>query len=646
MKYGDRQAYVSGEINNIKADTAVVGENTGNPALSDNNVPFVFVDKTGTPNCAICGVYNGVRYYYSVTAFDVNSINSGPTSLESSRNTKSVVVGLPASNFSTSGTVDVKGPYGRDVLLTDNVVPTIDPATGKFSKKQPPSNAGSVTLGAFVTQVLAAGDASVQLDSITFVSASDGGTNVSTQWWSSNGTVFSIPITIETASYSSGITQSAAFGALPADPGLSATYGGGTGYTLPGVISVQVPSGYTTGTRGRGCINGGTGSLGTSYFGADRQCVYLGPRWFIGDAETMDNPNSDNPDKFDDAAGTNAVTLSNAGELAGVSRIFYPVEYFNTSSSWRRVSGGMSGFITDADYRLYWGAAGHVDSVIDLTHNTVVPFSPNVEASWGILNNSAVPATTSYDRQPVLTYTDIGCVEPIKSDGAIAGAIGCTGTAATLSQTAVPGPVGICVTGNINCNRTVAPMPGQGFVLYLKGEVFVMELASGLPAAGTAWTMRDYTGGIEGGNGNAGNWGDYIYHPEAIRPLTAPGTTYKFAVQTSNVVATATEASLDKVHTVPDPYYVTSAYDRTTTAKTIKFVNLPVDATIRIYSSSGILVKVLHNTSTSYQGIVDWNVRNRSEQFVASGVYFYVVEAGSVHRTYRLTIVNFASNIQ
>jgi hypothetical protein len=55
---------------------------------------------------------------------------------------------------------------------------------------------------------------------------------------------------------------------------------------------------------------------------------------------------------------------------------------------------------------------------------------------------------------------------------------------------------------------------------------------------------------------------------------------------------------------------------------------------------------VLHNTSTSNEGIVDWNVRNRSEQFVASGVYFYVVESGSVHRTYRLTIVNFASNIQ
>ena len=176
----------------------------------------------------------------------------------------------------------------------------------------------------------------------------------------------------------------------------------------------------------------------------------------------------------------------------------------------------------------------------------------------------------------------------------------------------------------------------------------MFELTGGaLPAAGTVWTMRDYTGAIYGGKGPAADYGTLQVHP-AIGPCPSTRRVLRSSspsTVSNEAIATSTEG-LAKVHTVPDPYYVTSAYDRTTTSKTIKFVNLPSDATIRIYTSSGILVQVLHNTTTMNEGIVDWNVRNRSNQFVASGVYFYVVESGGLHQTYRLTIVNFASNIQ
>ncbi len=644
VKYGDRDKLANGKTVTFHADTLLTGDNAGFPAPSDNGVPFVFLDKAGAAGCTICGVYNGVKYFYSVTAFDVNSVTSAPSSLESPRSTKSVVVGGPGANYVSEGSVAVKGPYGRDVLLTDKTVATLDPATGKFNKKAPPSNAATVALSAFVTQVLKAGDVAVTLDSIIYVSSGDGGTTVTNQWFSSGWVNFSMQASSAEAAYTNGSLSSANFTALTADPTLAAAYGGGAGYNLPAVITVQSPSGYTTGNRGRGCINGGTSTAGTGYFGSARQCIYGGPRWFVGDAETKSNPSGDNADAFD-GLGT-PVTLSNAGELAGVSRIFWPTEYFNTSSSWRRVSGSMGGFISAADYRMYWGAAGHVDSVIDLTHNTVVPFSTDIKASWGILNNSAVPATTAYDGRAVLTYTDIGCVAPFKGNSTVGGSIACSGTAAALSQTAIPGPVSICATGDIACNKTAAVMAGQGFVIYLKGEVFVIELAGGLPASGAAWTMRDYTGGVVGGKGVAGDFGPYVFHPDPVRPFTAPGLTYKFAVSTTNALVATTEETLSKVHTVPDPYYVTSAYDRTATTKVIKFVNLPTDATIRIYTASGILVRVLHNTTTVFQGIVDWDVRNRSNQFVSSGVYFYTVESGGISKTYRLTIVNYASNIQ
>ena len=43
-----------------------------------------------------------------------------------------------------------------------------------------------------------------------------------------------------------------------------------------------------------------------------------------------------------------------------------------------------------ADFNVYWGEGGVVDSVIDVTHNVPVPFrADRVSASWGILNPSA-----------------------------------------------------------------------------------------------------------------------------------------------------------------------------------------------------------------------------------------------------------------
>jgi hypothetical protein len=93
---------------------------------------------------------------------------------------------------------------------------------------------------------------------------------------------------------------------------------------------------------------------------------------------------------------------------------------------------------------------------------------------------------------------------------------------------------------------------------------------------------------------------------------------------------------------VPDPYYVTNEFEQTTDNKIIKFVNLPQQAIIRIYSSSGVLVQVLEHSSSTLGGSTDWNVRNRNNQVVASGVYFYHLESGGARRVGRFTVVNFA----
>ncbi|MES2125404.1 MAG: T9SS type A sorting domain-containing protein [Gemmatimonadota bacterium] len=633
VKFGDRVQLASGDILPLTADTAVTGGNSGYPALSNTGVPFAYTDRD---------VKNGLTYYYAVTAFDYNSIQSGPTSLESARITKRVVPNTQASNYVNTAVTE-SGVFGRKGLVSDPVAPAIDPATGKFSKKFQPANGLSVSLAAFVKELIKApGEVGVKLDSITIGSQADGGNQNATQYFTittpngSSKIAVPLPSDLTTAIHSA----TGSFPAITADADLAAKYGGGAGYGLAGAYSISIPSGYYVGVTSRGCVNGAGGYSGTS-------CFYNGPRWFVGDNETKSNPNSANAGTFNSGVAT--TDYNNVGATpTGVTTIHMPKSYSDRpGGGWRFVEGAMTPFVSAADYRLYWGAGGKVDSVIDLTHDVAVPNNGTGRATWGILNASAVSAAQSYDQRAELTASDISCVEPYKSHNLFISNIPCSGTAVALSNTVVPGPIVFddAYNGGNVADRTAPAAPGAGFILYLKGRYFLVELTGGaVPAAGAQWTMRDYVGAVNGGNGAAGNGGNYSFSTQGMpRPMTAVGAAVKFKFDVTNEVQPSTAATVATVHTVPDPYYVTSAFEATTTSKIIRFVNLPEQATVRIYTSSGILVRVLKQSSGIFGGELTWDVRNRNNQFVASGVYFYHVTAENGETTVgRMTIVNYA----
>jgi hypothetical protein len=88
---------------------------------------------------------------------------------------------------------------------------------------------------------------------------------------------------------------------------------------------------------------------------------------------------------------------------------------------------------------------------------------------------------------------------------------------------------------------------------------------------------------------------------------------------------------------------VTSAFEISGNTKVLKFINLPSRAYIRIYSQSGVLVQMLTHRDDTGGGEATWNLRNRNNQFVASGVYFYHVEGPDGQtKIGRFTVVNFA----
>ena len=650
-----RVPLADGTVFTTKADTAVVGGGTlgscgprsACPALANDGVPFVYVD--ATPR-------NNFRYFYSVTAFDVNSVESGPTSLESPRNTKPVTPVRPASNYDNVGILETH-VVGRGVRM-DSVfpsLPTIDGTTGIFSGPMPPAN-GTVLgfVGQFARQVIAApGSLLLTLDSIGAGSAYD---NAPTTYYftaASGANSLQLTVPIVQDQFNSTHSGGALFDAVKIDDALAQRYGGDSSYALKAQAAVDLAGNYYTNSWGRGCVNGAPG------FTAN--CDYNGSRWFMGPSpannETKADPVAGNGQNFtpgvvDSLAGNSA--WNNAGELTGVTVIHQPYSYQTMGNQWRDVEGVLGSYKRAADYNVYWnaGTAGLIDSVIDVTHNVVVPFdSLFAGATFGILTNAlAQPSGVGqgYDQRAELSLTDFGCVAPFRDFTAPQSRIAC-GTAAGgdgpvygMTRQAAVGAI-VQFTGTPSQVRT-SIYTGTGFALYMPGNIHIFETAT-LPQ-GVVWSLRDYVGAVRGGNGFGGNDGAYSFYSAIPRPFSAVGASISVDFNVTNAVRAPTTADLRKVHTVPDPYYVTNGYEQSTDNKVIKFVNLPRTAIVRIYSSSGVLVNVLEHNSTTFGGEMTWNVRNRNNQVVASGVYFYHIESndasGTAKRVGRMTIVNFA----
>lgn len=335
---------------------------------------------------------------------------------------------------------------------------------------------------------------------------------------------------------------------------------------------------------------------------------------------------------------------NNGGELTGVEVIHQPYSYQTMRGQWGSIEAIVGGAKRAADYNVYWNAttAGRIDSVIDVTHDVVVPFdSVRVGGSWGILNHQAAQPSgigVSFDQRPELTLTDFGCVEPFRSLPGGNLAVPC-GTAGVLGD----GPVylldSIARIGPIAhfdsapAMARTSPYTGQGFALYLAGNLFMFQTTT--PPQGVIWSLRDYVGAITGGTGFGGTDGPYVFYP-VVRPFAAVGASLRLRFTTRNITANARDRDLRRVHTVPDPYYETLGAP--TSDRVVRFVNLPERAIIRIYTVSGILVTVIeHNTLISSEAV--WDLRNRNGRKVGSGVYFWHVEALNARRVGRMTIV-------
>ncbi len=97
---------------------------------------------------------------------------------------------------------------------------------------------------------------------------------------------------------------------------------------------------------------------------------------------------------------------------------------------------------------------------------------------------------------------------------------------------------------------------------------------------------------------------------------------YKFSTQLSSV-ATKQNIELDKIRVVPDPYVVANAFETNQFGKRLMFTNLPKECKISIFTVAGDHVSdVNHNDVNGYEF---WDMRTFNSQYIAYGLYVYVV---------------------
>ena len=106
----------------------------------------------------------------------------------------------------------------------------------------------------------------------------------------------------------------------------------------------------------------------------------------------------------------------------------------------------------------------------------------------------------------------------------------------------------------------------------------------------------------------------------------AAGDVFTFTAPTSGMLAAKNEEMLDKIVTVPNPFYLNSAYNTNPGSYTLKFYHLPTVCTINIYNLSGELVRTIDKDDPS-TSTAEWDVLTENGLPVASGIYIYVVDA-------------------
>jgi hypothetical protein len=112
------------------------------------------------------------------------------------------------------------------------------------------------------------------------------------------------------------------------------------------------------------------------------------------------------------------------------------------------------------------------------------------------------------------------------------------------------------------------------------------------------------------------------------------------AVQVRNDIS---QAELNNVKVVPNPYLVGSLYEREygvlrrEPIRELKFTHLPARCTITIFTLAGDKLKVINHDGAT--GMESWDLRTDGNRVIAAGMYVYLVKTGTAEKLGRFAVI-------
>ncbi len=203
------------------------------------------------------------------------------------------------------------------------------------------------------------------------------------------------------------------------------------------------------------------------------------------------------------------------------------------------------------------------------------------------------------------------------------------GLAGSVAKHSVPFEVWNITTGAQVCSEirdlNTNDVWDKGELIYIINKPYpAPSPVIGSPNPGTSLTSFAYQIGIIGAPGDTTKSAPKAGTVVKVNSYNAllSNDTYRFKFKLPSIDNSLVD--LGKVRVVPNPYVVTSQYEYMQNVREVRFMYLPPECTIYIYTVSGELVRTLHHKSTT--GSLRWNLLTDSNQGLAFGVYVYVVE--------------------
>jgi hypothetical protein len=112
------------------------------------------------------------------------------------------------------------------------------------------------------------------------------------------------------------------------------------------------------------------------------------------------------------------------------------------------------------------------------------------------------------------------------------------------------------------------------------------------------------------------------------KPLTGEDVFSVIATAPNTNDYASAKTSLDDISVFPNPFFGTALYSGCSEQEYIRFTNLPVTATLRIFSLGGVYVRRIEKSDDN--PYLDWDLKNNAGERVASGIYIAHLEMTNI----------------